>query len=299
MVRCVRVSRQRPARPLLALGLPLGFRRRAGGNSKICFRARFAWSPIVSRMADISKIEWTDSTFNPWIGCQHASPGCDHCYAEQQNIFRKWAADGAWGPHAERRRTSVANWKKPVVWNTDGRHFERTHGRRRRVFCASLADVFDNKVPVGWRTDLFRLIRDTPNLDWQLLTKRPQNIANMLPPDWGTAGYPNVWLGATTEDEKHYRMRWPVLARVPAVVHFISYEPAIGSLGRSSGAKFFHAARRSRFGQITCVNINKTTTTSGTPSNQSMIGISASRLLIRQHRLASNARVVAKFPTDR
>jgi protein gp37 len=183
-------------------------------------------------MADTSKIEWTDSTFNPWIGCQHASPGCDHCYAEQQNIFRKWAADGAWGPHAERRRTSVANWKKPVVRNTDGRHFERTHGRRRRVFCASLADVFDNKVPVDWRTDLFRLIRDTPNLDWQLLTKRPENIANMLPPDWGTAGYPNVWLGATTEDEKHYRMRWPVLARVPAVVHFISYEPAIGSLGR-------------------------------------------------------------------
>lgn len=183
-------------------------------------------------MADTSKIEWTDSTFNPWIGCQHASPGCDHCYAEQQNTFRKWAADGAWGPHAERRRTSVVNWKKPVVWNADGRRFERTHGRRRRVFCASLADVFDNKVPAGWRTDLFRLIRDTPNLDWQLLTKRPQNIANMLPTDWGEAGYPNVWLGTTTEDEKHYRMRWPVLARVPAVVHFISYEPAIGSLGR-------------------------------------------------------------------
>jgi protein gp37 len=183
-------------------------------------------------MADTSKIEWTDSTFNPWIGYQHASPGCDHCYAEQQNNFRKWAADGAWGPHAERRRTSVANWKRPVVWNTDGRCFERTHGRRRRVFCASLADVFDNKVPASWRTDLFRLIRDTPNLDWQLLTKRPQNIANMLPADWGEAGYPNVWLGTTTEDEKHYRMRWPVLARVPAVAHFISYEPAIGSLGR-------------------------------------------------------------------
>jgi len=181
-------------------------------------------------MGDTSKIEWTDSTFNPWIGCQHASPGCDHCYAEAQNAFRKWAADGAWGPHAARKRTSATNWKNPCLWNADAKRFEREHGRRRRVFCASLADVFDNKAPSPWRADLFNLIRETPNLDWQILTKRPQNIAKMLPADWD-GGYPNVWLGTTTEDEKHYRMRWPVLARIPAAVRFISYEPAIGAIG--------------------------------------------------------------------
>jgi protein gp37 len=181
-------------------------------------------------MGETSKIEWTDSTFNPWIGCQHASPGCDHCYAESQNAFRKWTAGGAWGPHAERKRTSAANWKKPQLWNGDAKRFELKHGRRRRVFCASLADVFDNKAPKPWRVDLFNLIRETPNLDWQLLTKRPQNVAKMLPPDW-CGGYPNVWLGTTTEDEKHYRMRWPVLARIPAAIRFISYEPAIGTLG--------------------------------------------------------------------
>jgi protein gp37 len=106
----------------------------------------------------------------------------------------------------------------------------RAHGRRRRVFCASLADVFDNQAPNEWRTDLFNLIRETPVLDWQLLTKRPQNIARMLPRDWG-AGYPNVWLGITTEDEERFRQRWPILSRIPAARRFISYEPAIAPLG--------------------------------------------------------------------
>jgi protein gp37 len=84
-------------------------------------------------------------------------------------------------------------------------------------------------VPEAWRTDLFKQIRETPNLDWQLLTKRPQNISKMLPPDWGN-GYPNVWLGTTTEDQEHYEQRWPILARIPAVVRFVSYEPALGPL---------------------------------------------------------------------
>jgi protein gp37 len=178
-------------------------------------------------MAERSKIEWTDSTFNPWIGCTQVSPGCDHCYAEAQNKFRGWAE---WGPHGERTRTSEANWKKPKQWNAAAGTFERETGRRRRVFCASLADVFDNQVPESWRVDLFDLIRATPSLDWQLLTKRPQNIAKMLPPDWGD-GYHNVWLGATAEDQTRYRQRWPVLDRIPASVRFISYEPAIGPLG--------------------------------------------------------------------
>ena len=180
-------------------------------------------------MADITKIEWTDSTFNPWIGCQHVSPGCDHCYAEAQNTFRRWTAGGSWGPKAERRRTSEAYWRNPLRWNAGSERFELEHGHRRRVFCASLCDIFDNQVPDQWRRDLFDLIRATPLLVWQLLTKRPQNIGKMLPPDWGT-GYANVWLGVTCEDQGYYEQRWPILARIPTVVRFVSYEPALGPL---------------------------------------------------------------------
>jgi protein gp37 len=93
-----------------------------------------------------SKIEWADHTFNPWIGCRHVSPGCDHCYAETQNAFRKWNG-GTWGPHAPRKRTSEENWKNPLKWNAEAREFKREHGHRPRVFCASLADVFGNQVP--------------------------------------------------------------------------------------------------------------------------------------------------------
>ena len=105
-------------------------------------------------MGENSKIEWTDHTFNPWIGCQHVSPGCDHCYAEAQNNFCKWNG-GSWGSDAPRTRTSDANWKNPIKWNADGKSFKKERGHRPRVFCASLADVFDNQVPSAWRHDLF------------------------------------------------------------------------------------------------------------------------------------------------
>jgi protein gp37 len=175
-----------------------------------------------------SKIEWTDHTFNPWIGCQHVSPGCDHCYAETQNAFRKWNG-GTWGPRAPRNRTSEENWKNPIKWNAEARAFKREHGRRMRVFCASLADVFDNQVPLKWRQDLFALIRECPRLDWLLLTKRPQNILKMLPADWGD-GYRNVWLGATAENQEWFDRRWKHLQNIPALIKFISYEPALGPL---------------------------------------------------------------------
>lgn len=128
-----------------------------------------------------------------------------------------------WGPHGERIRTSVANWRKPYKWAREA------NGSRPRVFCASLADVFDNKAPKGARADLWALIRATPELDWLLLTKRPENVAKMLPDDWAD-GWPNVWLGTTCEDQERYNHRWPILNAVPAAKRFISYEPAIGPL---------------------------------------------------------------------
>ena len=179
-------------------------------------------------MSENSKIEWTDHTFNPWIGCQRVSPGCDHCYAETQNTFRRWNG-GTWGPHAPRKRTSCSYWKGPIKWNAKAREFEAEHGHRQRVFCASLADVFDNRARSQDREDLFALIQECHRLDWLLLTKRPQNISKMLPKDWGD-GYCNVWLGVTAEDQEHFDQRWRILQRIPAPIRFVSYEPAIGPL---------------------------------------------------------------------
>jgi protein gp37 len=175
-------------------------------------------------MGEVTGIQWCHHTFNPWIGCQKVSPGCDHCYAEAQNSFRKWNG-GAWGPHSPRKRTSESYWKQPWRWAIQAAERQE----RRRVFCASLADVFDNKAPEGARDDLFHMIRHTPTLDWLLLTKRPDNIRKMLPTDWDN-GYGNVWLGVTAEDQKHYDRRWSLLRNIPAAVRFISYEPALGPL---------------------------------------------------------------------
>lgn len=174
-------------------------------------------------MGENSKIEWTDHTFNPWIGCQKVSPGCDHCYAEAMMDHRYHKVE--WGPHGERKRTSEANWRKPIAWNKAA----AVRGVRARVFCASLADVFDNQVPVEWREELWDLIAWTLELDWLLLTKRPENIAKMLPKASGWP-WPNVWLGTTAEDQAHYDRRWKALQAIPARVRFISYEPACGPL---------------------------------------------------------------------
>ena len=181
-------------------------------------------------MAQNSKIEWTDHTFNPWVGCTNVSPGCDHCYAES---WSKRSGLVKWGNNP-RRRTSEAYWRAPLKWQGLANAFQAQHSRRQRVFCASLADVFDNQVDAGWRADLFALIAATPALDWLLLTKRPQNIAKMLPRDWPEHGRPNIWLGTTAEDQEHFDQRWRVLKQVPAAVHFISYEPALGQVSITS-----------------------------------------------------------------
>jgi protein gp37 len=176
-------------------------------------------------MGEKTEISWADSTFNPWIGCQKVSAGCDNCYAE--TLMDKRYHKVEWGPHGERKRTSAANWRQPITWNKHHAAFQAKHGHRQRVFCASLADVFDNQVPPLWRVDLIDLIVATPNLDWLLLTKRPENIWKML----AQYGIPeNVWLGTTCEDQAAYDRRWPILRGVPARVRFISYEPAIGPL---------------------------------------------------------------------
>lgn len=159
-------------------------------------------------MAENSQIEWCDHTFNPWIGCTKVSAG---------------------GPEGVRVRTSVANWKKPLKWN------EQAKAARRRfsVFCASLADVFEDKPDQPemdeWRRDLFALIDATPNLDWLLLTKRPENVQRLWPFGWYDEQFtwPNVRLGTSVENQEQADKRIPELLQIPAK-NFLSMEPLLG-----------------------------------------------------------------------
>lgn len=172
-------------------------------------------------MAENSKIEWTTHTFNPWIGCTKVGPPCDNCYAEAMMDHRYHRVQ--WGPHGDRLRTSEANWRKPLQWAKAA----RGSGVRPRVFSASLADWLDNQVDQQWRLDLGKLIEDTPELDWLLLTKRVQNFKKLAP--WKAAPE-NVWLGITCGSQPEYDRDYPILRDIPAPVHFISYEPALGPL---------------------------------------------------------------------
>lgn len=176
-------------------------------------------------MTEATAIEWCDSTFNPWLGCTKISPACDHCYAEG---WAKRSGQVQWG-NQPRKRTSPQNWNEPRRWQRQADEFLVLHGRRRRVFCASLADVFDNQVPGAWRDDLWTLISETPDLDWLLLTKRPQNIGRMLPAFWGEVKG-HVWLGTTVEDNDVAKRNVPLLLQHDAAVRFLSCEPLLGPI---------------------------------------------------------------------
>lgn len=171
-------------------------------------------------MSENTKIEWCDHTFNPWVGCTKISPACDHCYAEG---WAKRSGQVVWS--GERKRTSIANWRLPLKWNREA----EASGTRPKVFCASLADVFDNEVDPVWFTDLFELIEATPNLDWLLLTKRIGNVAKMVADGrWFPTHWPNVWIGATICNQAEADRDIPKLLAVPAAKRFLSMEPLLG-----------------------------------------------------------------------
>ncbi len=226
-------------------------------------------------MSEQTGIQWCDSTMNPWIGCTNVGPGCDNCYAEALMDGRMGVVK--WGAGQPRKRTSAAYWRKPVAWNNKARMFRQCGGcgwrgevkvwwepvaqacpecdrsdwrpARRRVFCASLADVFDNEVDPQWRADLFELIAATPNLDWLLLTKRIGNARGHLFAARDVAhasgkrdlvhwlqcwidGRPpfSVWLGATVVNQTEADRDIPKLLDVPARVRFLSVEPMLGPM---------------------------------------------------------------------
>lgn len=236
-------------------------------------------------MGENSKIEWTDHTFNPWMGCTKVSPACTNCYAERD--MDKRLGKVQWGPGGTRVVTSESNWNQPIKWN---REAEESFASwkfavktcvseydwvdpyvRPRVFCASLADVFedwkfciyDNRGGTLWRKpdgrffstadeqdvdgdqfvtmddlrrNLFKLIDATPNIDWLLLTKRPENIRRMWVDDkvpWRATGQwhrDNVWLGTSVENQEQADKRIPELlkCRDLSPVLFLSCEPLLG-----------------------------------------------------------------------
>lgn len=178
-----------------------------------------------------SKIAWTDHTFNPWWGCQRVSPGCQHCYAE--SFAKRMGMPHLWGTGSNRRRMSPSYWSQPLKWNQEAADAQIPP----RVFCASMADVFEDHPSVGLdRVKLWALIEMTPNLDWLLLTKRPENILNMLPARWShhvVGGGPipeNVWMMTTAEDQTRFDLRMPYLARLEASVIGLSVEPMLGPI---------------------------------------------------------------------
>ncbi len=186
-----------------------------------------------------TSIEWCDATFNPWWGCVKVSPGCTNCYAE--TLSKRFGND-IWGPAktTSRRVFGPKHWAEPFKWNAEA----AKAGQRKRVFCASMADVFEaHPMLDAERAKLWVLIEATPNLDWLLLTKRPENIMSMTPDAWASGLPANVWVGTSVEDQQRADERIPELLRVPARVRFLSCEPLLGAvnltaiIGQSQGVE--------------------------------------------------------------
>lgn len=188
-------------------------------------------------MGEDSKIEWTDHTFNAWWGCTKVSPACDHCYAE--TWAKRTGFPDLWGVNAGRRTFGNKHWGEALKYNAaaekvlrdiDPKLIAEGLVHRPRVFCNSMADVFDNHAGVSAeRIRLWSLIQATPFLDWLILTKRIGNVARMLPADWAD-GYANVWLGISVCNQDEADRDIPKLLELPAAVRFLSCEPLLGPI---------------------------------------------------------------------
>src|SRR5882724_9552084 len=170
-------------------------------------------------MSAETKIEWADHSWSPWEGCSKISPGCRGCYADTLNV--RWRRGENWGPGAPRRQMSPAHWREPLRWNAAA----TWRGVCESVF-PSVCDPFDEEAPEGARSWLWALIHATPHLDWLLLTKRPENIADMVP--WADRPWANVWLGTSVENQEWADKRIPILLRSPAAKRLLSVEPMLG-----------------------------------------------------------------------
>lgn len=201
-------------------------------------------------MGEITKISWCHHTFSPWRGCTKVSAGCTNCYAETMSK-RNPAVLGEWGPEGKRAMAAESYWRQPLKWDRAA----EAAGERRRVFCASLADVFEDRPElVAPRARLFDTIASTPHLDWLLLTKRPENIIRLWPGTTvpnrpmvainGHRVFPNVWLGVSAENQQELvRRAWELLS-IPAAVRFLSLEPLLGPVDTEEPELLCDAWRR-------------------------------------------------------
>jgi protein gp37 len=173
-------------------------------------------------MGQETRIEWCHHTFNPWRGCTKVSAGCAHCYAEAWSS-RNPKVFGEWGTNGRRAIAAESSWREPLAWDREA----ALCGERRKVFCASLADVFEDRPDlVGPRGRLLATIAATPHLDWHLLTKRSEDVGRLA----GGELPPSVWIGASVEDQAAADGRIPHLARIAASVRFLSVEPLLGPI---------------------------------------------------------------------
>lgn len=218
-------------------------------------------------MAENSKIQWTTHTMNPWRGCTKIAPGCQNCYADSMSK-RNHKTLGVWGPNGTRVVAAESAWKQPLKWD----RLAKEAGERHRVFCASLADIFEgwdgpmldaqgnvktchvSGVPIDMqavRRRLFDLIDATPNLDWLLVTKRPENIRRMWhgskpklttainhkagTPEANIWHRPNAWLLTSVSDQATADVMIPHLLQCRDLVPVLglSCEPLLGPVDLS------------------------------------------------------------------
>ncbi|NOG39792.1 MAG: DUF5131 family protein [Armatimonadetes bacterium] len=175
-------------------------------------------------MAEVTGIAYVHHTYNEWWGCSApAGAGCDHCFATAMD---RRTGGSHFGIGTRPRLTGEKNRNLPFRYN----RLAQEAGERRRVLCGSMMDWCDLRAPEGARDALWQKIRETPWLDWLLLTKRGSLIERFLPEDWGD-GYLNVWLGVTVENRKSGLRRMEQLRRIPAKLRFLSIEPLLEDLG--------------------------------------------------------------------
>ena len=168
-------------------------------------------------MGASTAIAWTDATWNCWQGCHKVSAGCKNCYMFTDKQRYGQTPDVV-------IRSAAATFNAPLKWAKN----REKYGHINRVFVDSWSDFFIEEAD-AWRAEAWAIIRQTPNLTYQLCTMRPERIAACLPADWGT-GYPNVWLMVTAENQPMADLRIPILLSIPVLVHGVSVEPMVGAV---------------------------------------------------------------------
>lgn len=179
-------------------------------------------------MAGLSDIEWTDATWNPVSGCDIISPGCTHCYAMRMASRLQAMGHGAY-EDITRMVNGKPVWTGRLHLNEKALEVPLRWRKPRKIFVNSMSDLFQNGIPDEFISRIWRVMAQTPQHIFQVLTKRPENMLRYIRQNEFTV-LSNVWLGTSVESRK-YISRVDHLRETPAHVRFISYEPLLGAIG--------------------------------------------------------------------